>query len=45
MQHPGTDTGSSGPHWDEKEHNASVRIPLTTGTEGSYGPEIPASYV
>ena len=38
MQHPGTDTGSSDPHWGEKEHIASVHVPLMTGTEASHGP-------
>ena len=40
MQHPGTDTGSSGPHRGEKEHTASVHVPLMTGTKVSHGPEI-----
>ena len=43
MQHPRTDTGSSGPHRGEKEHTAFVRVPLMTGTEVSHGPKIPAS--
>ena len=43
MQHPGTDTGSSGPHRGEKEHIASVHVPLITGTEVSHGLEIPTS--
>ena len=43
MQHLGTDTGSSGPHWGEKEHNGSMHVPLMTGTEASHGPEILAS--
>ena len=43
MQHPGTDIGSSGPHRGEKEHIASVHVPLMTGTEASHGPVIPAS--
>ena len=51
MQHPGIGTGSSVPHWGEKEHTASVHIPLMIGTGASYGPEIltsegnPASHV
>ena len=43
MQYPGTDTGSSGPHWGEKEHIASVHVPLMIGTEASHGPAIPTS--
>ena len=43
MQHPGTDTGSSGPYWGEKEHTAFVHVPLMIGTEASHGPEIPVS--
>ena len=43
MQHPGTDIGFSGPHRGEKEHTASVHVPLMTGTEASHGPEIPTS--
>ena len=43
MQHLGTDTGSSGLHRGEKEHTASVHVPLMTGFEASHGLEIPAS--
>ena len=43
MQHSGTDTGSYGPHWGEKEHTASVHVLLMIGTEASHGLEIPAS--
>ena len=43
MQHLGTDTCSSGQHWGEKEHTASVHVPLMTGIEASHGHEIPAS--
>ena len=43
MLYPGTDTGSSGPHRGEKEHIASVHIPLMTGTEASHGLAILAS--
>ena len=43
MQHPRTDTGSSGPHRGEKEHTASMHVPLMNGTEASHGPEIPTS--
>ena len=38
MQHPGTDTGSFGPHWGKKEHAASMRVPLMTRTEVSNSP-------
>ena len=43
MQHPGTNTGSSGLHRGEKEHIASVHVPLMTGTEAFHGPMIPTS--
>ena len=43
MQHPGTDTGSSGSHWGEKEHTASVHVPLTIGTEVPCSLGIPTS--
>ena len=43
MQHPGTDTGSSGPHRGEKEYTMSMHVPLMIGTEASHGLEIPAS--
>ena len=42
MQQPGTDTGSSNPHWGEKEHTASVHVPLITTTEVSRSLGIPA---
>ena len=42
MQHLWTDTSSSGLHRGEKEHTASVHIPLMTGTEVSHDPKIPA---
>ena len=32
MQHPGTDTSPFSPHWGEKEHTASVHVPMMTGT-------------
>ena len=40
MQYLGTDTGSFGSHWGEKEHIASVHVPLINGTEAY---EIPTS--
>ena len=43
MQHLRTDTGSSSPYWGEKEHTASMHVPLMTGTEASHCPEIPSS--
>ena len=43
QQHPRTDTGSSGPHWGEKKHTASVHVPLMIGLEVSCSPGIPAS--
>ena len=43
MQHPGTDTDSSSPHQGEKEHTASVHVPLMTGTRASHSLKIPAS--
>ena len=43
MQHPGTDTGSSGPHWGKKEHTVSVSVPLMTGTTLSQNLRILAS--
>ena len=43
MQHLGTDIGSPGPHWGEKEHTASVHVPLMNGTEVSHGLKILAS--
>ena len=32
MQHPETNTGPSGSHWDEKEQTAFALVPLMTGT-------------
>ena len=43
MQHPRTDTGSSSPHWGEKEHTASVHVPPMTEIEVSHCPRILAS--
>ena len=43
MSHSEVDTGSSSPHWGEKEHTASVHVPLMTGTMPSQNPEILAS--
>ena len=43
MQHPGTDTGSSGLHWGKKEHTASVHVPPITRTKVSHGLGIPAT--
>ena len=51
MQYPRTDIGFFGPYQGEKEHTASVHVPLMIGTEASHGPEIlafdgnPASHV
>ena len=42
MQQPGTDTGSSSQHWGEKEHTASVHVPLITMTKVSRSLGIPA---
>ena len=43
MQHPWTDTGSSGLHCGEKEHTASTHVPLMTGTKVSRSLGIPTS--
>ena len=43
MQHPETDTGPSGPHWDEKEQIVSTLVPLMTRTTLSHNSRIPAS--
>ena len=43
MQHPRTDIGSSGPYCGEKEHTASMHVPLMIGTEVSHSLGIPAS--
>ena len=40
MLHSKADTGSFGPHWGEKEHTASVHVPLMTGTVPSQNPGI-----
>ena len=51
VQHPRTNTGSSGPHWGEKEQIVSVHVPLMTGIVKSQNLGIlasegnPASYV
>ena len=42
MQHPRTDTGSSGSHWGKKEQTVSVKVSLMTGTVLSHNPRIPA---
>ena len=42
MQHPGTDTGSSDPHWGVEEQTVSAPIPLMTGTALVQNPEIHA---
>ena len=43
MQYSGTDAGSSGPHWGEKEQTVSVHVPLMTRTVSSHNPGILAS--
>ena len=51
MQHPGTDTGPSGPYWGEKKQTMSVPVPLMTGIALFHNSGIlasegnPASYV
>ena len=51
MLHSKAGTGSSSPHWGEKEHTASVHVPPMTGTVPSQNPGIlafkgnPTSYV
>ena len=51
MQYPGTDTGSSNPHWGEQEQTMFVHVPLMTGTMPSQSPGIlayegnPSSYI
>ena len=42
MQHPGTDPGSFGPCWGNKEQTASVHALLMTGTVVSHNSWIPA---
>ena len=42
MQHPVTDTSSSGPHWGKKEQTMFVHVPLMTGIVLSHNPGIPA---
>ena len=41
MQHPETDTGSSGLYWGKEEHTASVHVPRMIGTKLSHSPRIP----
>ena len=43
MQHPRTDTGSSGPHWGKKEQTIFVHVPLMIGIVLSYNLRILAS--
>ena len=43
MQDPGTNTGSSGPYWGEKEQTVSAPVPLMTGTVLSHNSGIIAS--
>ena len=43
MQHPGTDIGSSAPHWGKKEHTTSMHVPPMIGIEVSRGLGIHAS--
>ena len=43
MQHLRNDTGFSSPHRGEKEHIASVHVPLMTRTKASHGHVIPVS--
>ena len=43
VQHPGTTTGSSGPHWGKKEQTVFGYVPLLTGIEVSISLRIPAS--
>ena len=38
MQHPVTDTSSSGPHWGKKEQTMFVHVPLMTGIVLSHNP-------
>ena len=51
VQHPGTDIGSSGLYWGEKEQTLFMHVPLMTGTVLTQNPRIlasegnPASYV
>ena len=40
VQHLGTDTGSSGPHWGQKEQTMFVHVPLMTGTMLSHNHRI-----
>ena len=42
MQHPRTDTGSSGPHCGKKEQTIFVHVPLMTRIVLSHNPRIPA---
>ena len=43
MQHPKTNTGSSVPHWGEKEQIVFVHVPLMTGIVSSQNSGILAS--
>ena len=43
MQHPGTNDGSSSPHWREREQIASAPVLLMTGISLSENPGILAS--
>ena len=43
MEYPRTDTGSPGPCWGKEEQNASVYVPLMTGTMVSHSFGIPTS--
>ena len=43
MQYPGTDAGSSGPHWGEKEQTVSIHVLLMIGIKVSYSLGILAS--
>ena len=43
MPHFKADTSSSGLCWGEKEHTASMHVPLMIGIELSRSPGIPAS--
>ena len=41
VQHPGIDTGSSGPYWGKEEQTAFVYAPLMNGTMMSHNFRIP----
>ena len=36
MTHPKADTYSPGPYWGDKEHTASMHVPMMTRTEVSH---------